>query len=148
MPRPERIGAVALTAEERHMELPAVFFPGITHIISENVLTKDEAERYVRKWCAELGSDGLGIMLFDSCRQVLSTLVYVPAADTLFWESSCASGTSAVGAFIASKTGQNADIVLSEPGGCLRVAACENGQILLYGSAVICSEENIVLDIG
>ena len=64
----------------------------------------------------------------------LTPLVYVPGADTIFWENSCASGTSAVGMYLADKTGAKVDVTLREPGGSLRVTGDPAQETILYGN--------------
>ena len=58
--------------------------------------------------------------------------MYVPAAGTLCWEHSCASGTTAVGAYLAAKAGP-ASLSLKQPGGTLTVEADRSGELYLTG---------------
>ena len=148
MPAPERIEDAALTLDGQNLSLPAVYFPGIAHIIAaKDELDAASAERAVRDWCGQLSAAGLGVMLFDRTALSLRPLVYVPAADTLFWESSCASGTAALGAWLAKETGQEVDLSLREPGGTLRVRSTPEGEIDLTGRVVIQSERQILIDV-
>ena len=73
-------------------------------------------------------------MFLDRERGVLKPLVYVPSAATLFWESSCASGTTAVGAYLAAKSGAAVRMPLKQPGGTLEIEADPDGKLLLKGS--------------
>ena len=75
----------------------------------------------------------LGIMLFDREAGTLAPLVYVPAAGTLCWERSCASGTTAVGAYLAS-AGSPISLSLKQPGGILRIEADPSGDLFLTGT--------------
>ena len=52
----------------------------------------------------------------------LVPLVYVPKAGTTFWESSCASGSSAVGMWLAHEAGAPIKVDLVQPGGTLGVS--------------------------
>lgn len=110
--------------------LPVVQGNGITHLIVKDSADKALFEKAAPVWCSELGADALGIMLLDKSESVLTPLVYVPAADTLFWESSCASGTAAVCAYL--KHG----IILKEPGGTLSAEYTPQG-VVLSGKAKI-----------
>ena len=125
-------------------QLPLVRMAGISHLVIEldsvfQELRSDgaAAETAVRAWCAELETDGLGLMFMGQDDQglTLTPLVYVPGGDTVFWENSCASGTSAVGIYLATKAGAPVDVTLREPGGCLRVTSDPaGGETWLYGS--------------
>ena len=117
--------------------LPVVFFPGIAHAIVEKEKTpgadkiRERAERLLPLWCAQLGAEAMGLMFLDEDVPVrnLSPLVYVAGIGSLFWENSCASGSTAVGAYLGL-----AEIALSQPGGVLRVACTPDGKLLLSGS--------------
>lgn len=116
---------------------------GISHLVIERdsalfaLLERTaEAERAVRAWCGELACDGLGLMFLEgegSCR-TLTPLVYVPGGDTVFWENSCASGSSAVGMWCAAAQGTPCQLELHEPGGILRVESDPAGSTWLQGT--------------
>ena len=110
--------------------LPVVCMEGISHIIIGEASpfrrlleNRPAAEQAVRDWCGRLAADGLGLMFLEGtspyCR--LTPLVYVPGSGTVFWENSCASGSSAVGMYLAAQKGAAVELKLQEPGGCLRV---------------------------
>ena len=113
---------------------PVVRFPGITHVVLEEEMEQPAAEKLAPLWCRELESEALGLMFLDRERGILKPLVYVPTADTLFWESSCASGTTAVGAFLAAESGAAVRLPLKQPGGILEIEAEPGGRLLLKGS--------------
>lgn len=123
MPLPVSVGRKTLRLAGRELSAPCVEFPGITHIIAPGGMDADDAERAAREWCAVLGADALGLMLLDEQARRLRPLVYVPRGDTLFWESSCASGTAAVGAWFYARGGAPVSLELDEPGGRLSVEA-------------------------
>ena len=86
-----------------------------------------------RQWCGELCADGRGLMFVSG--DALTPLVFVPGCDTVFWETSCASGTAAVGMALASETGARIDRTFTEPGGSLRVESDpRTGETWLHGS--------------
>ena len=62
-------------------------------------------------------------MFLDLRAERLTPLVYVPWADTLCWETSCASGTTAAGAYLASEANARLTVTLRQPGGSLTVEA-------------------------
>ena len=70
--------------------------------------------------------------------RVLTPLVYVPGADTMFWENSCASGSAAAGMYLAARTGASVDVTFDEPAGRLRVESDPaSGRTVLHGSAIL-----------
>lgn len=128
-------------------------------------LKKDSelAESLLRQWCSETGADCLGMMFLgeaydgddeDSPRKrsiagtvpagtsgtfrTLTPLVFVPGADTMFWENSCASGSAAAGMYLAAKDGAPVDVTFDEPAGRLRVESDPfTGTTVLHGSAIL-----------
>lgn len=135
MPKPLSAAVKELRLDDAVYMLPVVEFPGISHVIAEQPLPRAEAERAVKAWCRQLGAESLGLMLLDRAQSRLTPLVYVPAAGTLFWESSCASGTAAVGAYLAAVSGTSVSATLQEPGGTL-TAEAENGGVLRLSGRV------------
>lgn len=138
MPSPTAVKRISLPLEGGSAELLAAFMPGITHVLFRGSLSREAAEGAVKRWCALLNAPALGLMLLNEAEGTLSPLVYVPGADTLFWESSCASGTTAVGACLAAERGEAAFLSLRQPGGTLKIdarpAVGEGFRLLLSGS--------------
>lgn len=132
-----------LTWEDTSAELPLVRMEGISHLVIEPhsafywlLDDRAAAEQAVRAWCAELGADGLGLMFVegDDSELQMTPLVFVPGGDTVFWENSCASGSSAVGRYLAEKRGGAVALELHEPGGILRVESDPvTGETWLHG---------------
>lgn len=114
--------------------LPTVFFPGIFHCVIVGQPDKSEAEDMIKRYCAYLGAPALGLMFVSEAFDTLTPLVYVPEADTLFWESACGSGSSAVGVLLSRMKGEPVDVALAQPGGelCVRVDAL--GRVFLSGT--------------
>ena len=131
MPRPEGVGKLMLSDDRT---LPAVFFPGITHLIMEERMEKTTAEALAKALCAQLHADAIGLMFLNLEEESLMPLVYVPGAGTLFWETACASGTTAVGAWLAAETGRPVHMSLKQPGGILEITAEPCGELLLTGT--------------
>ena len=144
LPPPERISSEALPLNGMFLSLPVVWYPGIAHImVTKDELTAADAETVVKDWCARLNAQGLGIMLFDGAAMALRPLVWIPGADTLFWESSCASGTGALGAYLAGATGGTVSLSVKEPGGTLRFRAEPGGSPVLSGSVLLSGERTV-----
>ena len=140
MPRPNAVEAVCFADGKTY---PVVSFDGISHVILECEMPAVQAEALARRCCAFLSADALGLMFLDRAQNRLTPLVYVPRVDTLFWETSCGSGTAAVGAFLAAETGRAVTAALRQPGGTLEIAALPDGELRLRG-AVRCVYEKAV----
>ena len=117
MPFPEEISRKLFSFQGTDMFLPVVRFPGISHIICTDPLDPAFVEAALKQWCTELESPAAGIMQLDQKRRSLTPLVYVPGADTLCWERSCASGTCAAAVWLSSLSGQYGTYSFTEPGG-------------------------------
>ena len=134
MPEPAAIREESLTLLHRTVLLPVVHFPGISHVIVSSPMTPALAEEAAPLWCRALHADALGILLLNEAEHRMVPLVYVPAADTLVWEHSCASGTAAVGAYLAARDGKKIRVSLQEPGGMLTVQAAPGEKPRLTGT--------------
>jgi len=129
-------------------QLGIVIFEGISHVIvdSSSTLfylqhTPIAAQEAVRTWCARLKTNGLGLMFInaehDASNPELTPLVYVPGSNTVYWENSCASGSAAVGMYVAHTQGIPCELCLHEPGGVLRVCSDpSSNDTWLYGNVV------------
>lgn len=113
--------------------LDVVRMEGITHIILPGAADRG-AEAYAADWCRHLGAEALGLMFLELEERRLTPLVYVPAAGTLVWESACASGTAAVGAYLARERGSAITAALRQPGGTLTIDADPEGGLRLQGT--------------
>ena len=134
MPQPLSVGRECMPDGRK---LPVVRFPGLAHVILEKEIEPSEAEFLAADWCQKMDTAALGLMFLNRETSSLKPLVYVPAAGTLFWETSCASGTTAVGAFLAAEVDKSISLSLSQPGGTLEIFADPIGPLLLSGKVRI-----------
>ncbi len=135
MPPALETGERELTFEGKQGKLPLARMQGISHLLVESDSVffplrneRQTAERAVRKFCGDLGAECLGLLFLEEgedCR--LTPLVYVPGSGTVFWENSCASGSSAVGMILAARAGAALDLALFQPGGMMRVSSGPDG---------------------
>ena len=125
---------VTLRLDGAETVVPLLRFGGIAHLILPAGLDRAAVERAAPDWCAEFGAEALGCMLLDEAAGRLTPLVWVPGAGTLFWERSCASGSAAVGAYLAGRRGGRVETGLAQPGGTLYVEAAPVGEIYLRGA--------------
>ena len=131
------------------LSLPIVRMEGIAHVIIEPDSgffgLKDDpalAETLLRGWCGVLGAECLGMMFLGDgvALRPLTPLVYVPGADTMFWENSCASGSAAAGIYLAAQAGTPVDVTFDEPAGRLRVESDPLAKkTVLHGSVILTS---------
>ncbi len=131
MPLPEKTENVAFPDGR---VLPTVFFPGIFHCVIVGQPDRSEAETLIKRYCAYLNAPALGLMFVSEAFDSLTPLVYVPEADTLFWESACGSGRSAVGFVLSRMKGAPVDVTLAQPGGRLGVRVDALGRVFLSGT--------------
>ena len=137
MPLPLEISTVQLPLGSGTAELPCVRFPGICHVIDVlGLIPEAEAESRIHEWCRLLGSEALGIMHCDLAAGALAPLVYVAGIDSLYHEHSCASGTSAAAAYLASQNGGAFSGSFVQPGGTLFARAGQNS-LQLGGKTVL-----------
>lgn len=158
MPRPLRIYIGTFDFDGMSFELPVVDFGGISHVIMRNddesvirfkdgmsisdEVLKDKAEKAVKIWCNQIGAEGLGLMFVDDKvsyvnRIEMNPLVFVPGCDSCFWENSCGSGTTAVGAYFSYIGEENPiELTIAQPGGDLSIEVINN-ECFLGGSVKI-----------
>lgn len=131
MPLPESLEPEDFVLGEEVFRLHTVRFFGIVHIIVPGgALSREEAEEAVRKWAADTGAAALGLLLFSREKLELTPLVYVRATDSAVWERGCASGTSAIGAYLAHSSGGAATAEIRQPGGVIGIeAAAKKGKV-------------------
>jgi diaminopimelate epimerase len=104
-------------------QFPVYVFEGITHIIAENVAADESlARRLVRNAAEHRQCDAAGVMFYDSGKRFMRPAVWVRVTDTLVFESSCGSGSAALGVW-AARALYEADIgiELAQPGGSITV---------------------------
>lgn len=114
-------------------DLPLVTLDGISHIVFEN----NESVPDIRAFCDKLKLSALGFMFYEKETSKLTPLVYVKKVDTLFWEKSCASGTIAIGAYLADKEEKYIEKNIRQPGGELKILAEPKGKLVLEGKVIV-----------
>jgi diaminopimelate epimerase len=107
--------------------LSGYIFEGIVHVLAPD----SEASKtvfYAIKTLLEAHSreaarfDAAGVMFYDSAAQVMTPAVYVRATDTLVFESSCGSGSAALGLYLARDLDHGEmTLALRQPGGIIEV---------------------------
>lgn len=76
-----------------------VDFGGILHMIVEDEIPSEEC---FKQYCKEIYKHGnppaVGVMFWDSAEEKMTPVVYVKDVDTVYFEGSCGSGTTALAA--------------------------------------------------
>ena len=76
---------------------------GIAHLIlPDTAVNEAEAETLIRKAAQTLPDPSVGLLKWDSRAKYMKPLVFVRKSDTLVWETGCGSGSTAIGAWLAS----------------------------------------------
>lgn len=110
---------------------PAARFPGIVHALcSPPVPEAARARELARELAADFGAGAAGLMYLDRGEGFLQPVVYVRDTDTLFFESSCASGSAAVAFLLARAGRESAAWELRQPGGAILARAEYSDRVL------------------
>lgn len=124
-------------------------FSGITHFIVNSADVEDKGLLFgiVKTYIENEEYEAFGIMFYDFEKEYLEPLVYVKATDSLFWERSCASGTSAFGAALTYIKQENLVIDVKQPGGILKIETCfsegDLKKIVLNGEVKIVAQGTV-----
>ncbi len=123
MPLPKQVSNSSIMFNNEEINYTRVDFHGITHFIVENneIDDKDQFFKAIKEKTDKELLDAIGIMFYDYASGFLRPLVYVRATNSLYWERSCASGTSALGVALAIKKNSNIHEYIEQPGGKLEV---------------------------
>ena len=121
LPLPSEIPTELLLEDK--FKLYRVDFDGISHFIIDikTVNDKDYIFKLIKYYMEGEDYEAFGIMFYDFDIDYLTPLVYVKATDSLFWERSCASGTSAIGSTLSYIYSKEVDLDVSQPGGILNI---------------------------
>ncbi len=130
-------------AEKENLSFPIIHMPGIAHAIIPEEFGIENAEKILPNLCKRLSADAVGVMLTDNELKKITPVVYVPKAGTLVREHSCASGTAAVGAYLAYKKGECISQSFKEPGGTLCVYTDDSNNLFIEGTVSLIKEDYI-----
>lgn len=128
------IPGIPQISEETFCGIPftAVRLEGIIHLICENRTFETEAaECLLRDAAGQLPDEAAGLLQWDRKNHRMVPLVFVRGSGSMVWEHGCGSGSAAVGALEALRSGKEAATVpVRQPGGTIRVtASAKNGEV-------------------
>lgn len=123
MPRPQRMEAVSVAGHPA----TAVVFEGIVHVVAARApLGEPETARLLPELAARFERPAAGLMFLEGDR--MRPAVYVCGTDTLYWERSCASGSTAAACCeAADKPDGVRRLTLRQPGGVIRTETVVRG---------------------
>ncbi len=122
LPLPSRVDTAALSFGGKSYQMPQVRFPGINYVILPGgSMERDLAEEAIREWCRVTDAEAMGMLFYTSSTGEMDPLIYVPAANTLCWERSCAGGSGALGAFLSTMARSDLVTQVKQPGGVVSV---------------------------
>jgi diaminopimelate epimerase len=103
--------------------VPMVRFEGITHLIFEGAcFSEEEAGNILVRLAAEIPDKAIGLLRWNRETQEMLPLVYVRESNSMVREHGCGSGSAAVGAYEALRSGREMfAIPVRQPGGIIRV---------------------------
>jgi diaminopimelate epimerase len=124
--------------------LPVYRFDGISHVIAEDA-TPDKTTFFKVKalFQARFGKpEALGVMFYDTVKEIMRPVVYVYSSKSLVFESSCGSGAAALACYRFEKM-NDATLSVKQPGGLITTRVItEDGKVkhILIGGKVLLSE--------
>lgn len=137
LPLPERIVPLSCSG----LRFPAVCLPGIVHVIANGYARNTVlANKLISSAMDQYHAEAVGVMFLSGNR--LTPVVYVNETNSIVWESSCASGSGSVAAYLSHAKSTNIIMDLIQPGGIIRAEAYRNkGKLisLSIGGAVTLS---------
>jgi diaminopimelate epimerase len=122
-------------------DLPVYHFEGITHVIAPEITPSADTFYRIKALLEDVGQsdagcptgagrqeDALGVLFWDPGAKLMIPAVYVRVSDTLVFESSCGSGSAALGVWLSRdiRDGENR-IPLQQPGGVIEVVVMKRG---------------------
>ena len=115
--------------------LPLYEFEGIAHVIAADIQPDEQTARLIIKKLDECSRakgrhlhKAAGVMFFDTQKCFMRPVVWTRMMDTLVCESSCGSGSAALGVWAARNTPDaELDIDLAQPGGTITVRVAKHG---------------------
>ena len=134
MPKPQ----VMETLDYEGIPLHVLIFEGITHIIAPDLEADSEtffavkslAERELSIFRKGL-PPAIGVMFYDVTARLLRPAVYVRSTDSLFFESSCGSGSAALGVWLSREVRDGtAQYAITQPGGVIETEVTKRDGVI------------------
>ncbi len=123
MPTPLSIIKENISLSIGEVDLITVTFEGITHyIIPTSASHTEKLYTEVLTHIDTSASLAIGVLFYNEIKKSLVPIVYVGATETTYWENSCASGTTAIGAWLLKEgIAPEEPLSIEQPGGTLTI---------------------------
>ncbi|AEF84735.1 conserved hypothetical protein [Treponema primitia ZAS-2] len=122
------------TLEFNGADLPIYLFEGITHVIAPDIAPDEDVfytikELVERKFAGQRQRESaLGVLFWDSAAALMRPAVYVYGSRTLMFESSCGSGTAAMGCWLSREKPEDDEAIpIVQPGGIIEARVIRKG---------------------
>ena len=123
MPTPLSIIKENISLSIGEVDLITVTFEGITHyVIPTSASHTEKLYAEVLTHINTSASPAIGVLFYNEIKKSLVPIVYVGATETTYWENSCASGTTAIGAWLLKEgIAPEEPLSIEQPGGTLTI---------------------------
>jgi Diaminopimelate epimerase len=131
MPLPNKVEQKSVQYEGEDLSIAIVRYDNFFHIVIEvesfSSAWRQKAEGLARLLGITLGSNLIGVLLFEPKSDTMAPLIYLPELDSMVWEKGCGSGTASLGAYLCWKNKSAITSRVAQPGGTILVEAdcCE-----------------------
>jgi len=129
MPKPQKLK----TLDYEGLSLPVVVFEGITHIIAAELEAASDTFHAIKSsfekmhsFCGEELPAAFGVMFCDTAAAFMRPAVYVRSIESLVFESSCGSGSAALGVWFSRDLADGAaQYGITQPGGIIETTVAK-----------------------
>jgi diaminopimelate epimerase len=135
------------------LPLPVYCFPGITHVIAPGISPGNQGKNLFYTIKAQVEStrsvpQALGVMFYDRKEDLMIPAVYVYATDSLVFESSCGSGSAALGVWFQESLSEGEGFCqVTQPGGVIAVRVRKHQSVIQgiwIGGPVLLGERQLI----
>lgn len=137
MPKPDAYEYRAMKYKDKEYKTFFVRFGPMVHLILIDKLTKDDLEPAIKEWYIELNCSALGLMDYNENTKELTPAVLSNGGEFFCYESSCASGTTALAIYLANRDNKEVEEEIKEPGGVLKIHSKPDGYCRLTNKVKI-----------
>ncbi|MBM7602549.1 diaminopimelate epimerase [Metabacillus crassostreae] len=155
MPIPMKVEQRTIKYDGVDLNMIIVRYKEFIHIVLEvaedRKEMKEKAQSLAKLLGVTLGSNLIGVLLYNPKSREMEPLIYVPSLDSMMWERGCGSGTASLGAYLAWKNKGEITAEIKQPGGVINVVAnWQEGEITnlqIGGSVDIVAQGKAFVDI-
>lgn len=131
MPKPDDYYEKTLKYNNKDYRAFLVDFGEMVHLVMIDPLNKEDVEPAIKEWYKVFKRSALGIMSYEESISALTPAVLSNNGDFFCYESSCASGTTALAIYLAERDKSEIEKKINEPGGVLTISAKPGGEVVL-----------------